>query len=485
MAQGQGERSGITRNKHLERACKHVTDLWFPVNIEFFRKIREGIRSGRFSSDVKPLINELKTDLSLFTYCLRELLLVIKATEGAVPVKDPLALFEDAGVEALSRILNVESAAISRHSFEVMSPSQNQRINETMITATTAEVLSEHTGLPGSTGFTAGLMRQLGHTLIAWNYPTVFERAMTSVQEGEDLDLAIARVLGFTPALLATTLVQSWGLAPEICAAIGESTARTEDMEGIGQKLAKLCDVGQKLARANNPELYPTAVSDWNTAVREIESHLGPDGMKIIRDRLAENCRNYAQQIPKAFQGKLAFDPEARIKSHRYEELARGNTHISQCDDRTQKQLQAFYEVVAKGEEVQKVLRLLLHQVLPTAKFTGTCVYTIDPATSMLIPQINIGRLRLRGPIPASYTPHTEATNFIAQAFDCGTPIVQSAAVEASDGVAAIAGGLGTEQRIGVLYVEIPATAYSANTQLALTHFRACAQALVDCLGVK
>jgi hypothetical protein len=204
--------------RHLERALRHVSDYWFPVNPVLLKKIKDGFLDGRYELDIDFLVEDLKADFSLFTYCLRELCRTAEAQENS---PNPVSMMRNAGLPRLREILCVDQGKISRHATEGHHNSQLQCFETAMISASAAELLAEANGIESELGFATALLRQLGRTLIAWNYPTVYRRALHGAREGEDLDLTLSQALGFSPVLLAATLLRQWkGLSPALRLAV-------------------------------------------------------------------------------------------------------------------------------------------------------------------------------------------------------------------------------------------------------------------------
>jgi len=59
-------REGVFIERRMTRACKYVSDQWFPINPLILTELRSGLESGRFDNDLKPFTTELKRT-SLFS----------------------------------------------------------------------------------------------------------------------------------------------------------------------------------------------------------------------------------------------------------------------------------------------------------------------------------------------------------------------------------------------------------------------------------
>src|SRR5690606_6925283 len=104
----------------------------------------------------------------------------------------------------------------------------------------------------------------------------------------------------------------SWGFRYEALADLGvideESALERDLVQAVGENIARLCRIGECLARASRPDVYPDARDAWEAAKIEIESRLGPDGLTLIRQRFSENCEEYLDLLPEAFRPGLVLD---------------------------------------------------------------------------------------------------------------------------------------------------------------------------------
>ena len=482
---------GSFADKRLKRACQHVSDLWFPVNGALLAKIRDGLRTGAYERDIELLLGEVKSDLSLFTYCLRELSKLLKQEQAAVgSLANPIEFLRNAGLQRLRKILDVNENTVSRHALVTMSSFQKVRLEEALVSASTAEVLATDAGLDPVVGFSAAILRQLGHTLIAWNYPTVYQRALGSLKRGTDLDVEIARVLGFTPSVLAGAIIQEWGIHPELKSVVTAEVPVDEDAIGsevpaIAQTLTTICKVGEALARANHPDTYPTALEDWRFAKSEITQRIGEEGLSAIKERFAESCISYVELVPQVFRGGMILDPEVQVLKHRQGTLLDHNPYVAQCQPDLRARLQELYERIAAGPVDKTNIRVLTHEIIPAAGFRGGCVYTVDPANRILIPQLEMKPVRMRRVAAVPFRDFDDSGDVIATAFQCNAPIAQHL-LEPREGVGGfIAGVLGFSQRVGVLYLELPEDAVDDAEANYTVHFKAIAQALNDALGLR
>jgi len=482
----QNETGSHAGERRLRRAKEHVLKRWFPVNTGMLEKIRCGLNEGAYDLDLDFLIVDIKADFSLFTQCLGRLTAMLRDEGAALPADmNPISVFQCAGIERIRRVICDEIPAAGEHSFETMSEAQFARLQQAMVSASTAEVLSEQQNIHPHLGYSVGLLRQLGLTLIAWNYPKTYSRALA---QQNDLELELSRALGFSPALLAESLVREWGLGEDICGAVGDSPpgAAGAGMSQVGLRLQKICQIGEALARANDPEHYPEARSAWESVRRQLISVLGSDSLKLIQQRVQENCAAYVSNYPELFQGIEELDPVKRLVPEERAGAALRNPWIKCCSPRLKRQLIELYERLGTHEIDRDAVSYLVKELIPLGGFTGGCIYVIDPSSGMLMPRVKIGLPRLLSCVPLPSKPEErDDESPIHAAFACSAPIMETALPGSSGLLSYIAASFGGSRKVGVLYLEMPDVSLRATDPSRLQRFKALLQALNDCLHLR
>ena len=482
-------------NQHLELAIKNCAQSWFPVNAQVLQSVHEGIKERKYQSNRESLIADLKSDYALLGSTIKRL--VARQAGEAAPTLSPIAMIEQASISDLIEILDVDEEQISTHRMMEVSAFQTQRLKHAMIAATTAEAISDAHDLDPELGYSCGLLRQLGLTLIAWNYPHVYKRVLSTLKPGEKLDAALSKILGFSPNMLGISLAREWGLAPELRAGMGDSTAREQlagrsDAQTIASGLDQICKVGEALARASDPEHYPSAKQDWSEAKAQIEAALGPEGLKIVRDKLEQNCKAYAKSSPDLFKFNANFSATPQVTTPttaagvtKPRDLYKHNHYTKQCSDEVQDKLRALYANVDGITLAKENIDMLCKQILPLAGFTRGCIFLIEPDTQTLVPRLLLGGAAQEKFRTVNYQQPSSEFDPIVSAFRCQYPIMEQNVRIDDREVSYVAGVLGDAQKAGVLYLEIGdqlANDLSANI---LGTFKALRQALNDCLSLR
>ena len=480
-------RAKIAINPRLDRAVLHVTDHWFPTNPVTLQNIQKMLSAESGTNDAEQLVKYVKSDASLFCRCVRQLAKMIEKDEITETQADPITQLESLETEKLRELLTTVVSEKSSHTLGSASQLQLSRLGEVMVSATTAEVLSESAGVSSSLAYSAAVLRQLGYALIAWNYPSIYQRCVASLKQGRDLDLEITRALGFSPSALAISLLRRWGVSSELRATISieELEDYTAEARAVAGTVAGICKIGETLARANNPELYPNAPNEWATACQEIEARLGPEGMRLVQEQLVEVCEGYIASVPHLFRGAQILAPQMLPASSTVINPEHKNRFLSKCAPLVQQGLNDMYRLLSmRGTPQPEPLRYLIKEVVPSAEFVGGLVYTLEPSTSMLVPQLDFGVVSLT-PKPLAYDEISAPDSLPTSVFKELTTEVSTRKLPDGSDITAIAGVIGYSQRIGVLDLELKREVYFSRSEQHLIHFSAFIQALNDALFLK
>jgi len=469
--------SSTARDRRLERACEHVSRLWFPANPALVARIRTGLGEGSYDLDIDFLIEEITDDFALFTWCLKGLSALVAEEWARLPSRhNPVEMLRLAGVANIRRLFEQGGGAVSTHDIRNSADFQVARLRHAMVSACAVEAIAPTFEIDREIGFSTALLRQLGLALIAWNYPTVYRRCLGELRGAgsASLDDLLSRALGFAPTVLAVAIVDQWGLSPEVQAAVG-SNGQAE------APLDRLCRVGEALARANEPEVYPHAAGDWHLARGEIEGALGHEGVKVIQERAREAIAHYEEELPKLFRQKIELDPDRRIHRARESLLLESNQAARSCSPEVRKLFRELYGTIQPGAVDRATIDQLVREVVPACGFTGGIIYIVDPSTMTLVPRLRFGAVELRLPVNIPCGQFLESSDAIVTAFRCHSPITE----QGKGHLGFMAGSIGLEQRAGVLYLEAPDRSLREDDRALFTRFRAVRQALHDCLALR
>lgn len=458
--------------RRIDRALQHVLKPWFPINQEVLQLVRKRFAEGDYDKAPGELLKDLKSDFALFTLVVKELLQVGKC-EGATAatLHNPVELIKWAGPKRIIALLSNDKKLPATHSLHWSEPFQISRLRETAISATTASLLSEKKNLDPEMGFARGVVREIGLNLIAWNYPTLYAKVIEGLKPGQNLDDELSKELGFTPTLLAVRIMR-----PEV----DEEDPQVEEIERQWNLYDDLCEIGEALARAEHPETYPSAENDWQKAEAFLSETVGEDAIQLVKGRAQETTTRYEKSLPRTFGSVAAFNPARNIRVHNKMARVIDDALLKQCPQAVQAALKALYADMDGQRVSRTAVEILIKNIIPQAGFTGGCVFVIDPTTLTLKPRTVIGRVALRSTTDVALDPGDHAVSALT---NTETLVVDSTEVLSPTGLAGIYHALGEQRKVGVLYLESPASGDSPESrQKALVTFEAMRRALSDVL---
>lgn len=462
-------------DRRIDRALQHVVRPWFPINQDVLAIVRKGLSDNSYQKEASKLLNDLKSDFALFTYVVKELG-IQGMTENLEPkiLNNPIELIRWGGTARIADILSPDKKLPSTHSLHWSEPFQVQRLRETAVVASTASVLSEKKDLDPEVGFSRGVIREIGLNLIAWNYPTLYSKVLNNLTAETTLDEELSKELGFTPALLAMRVLRP------------ENPVKPEGEAGPGEEnwamYDELCSIGEALARAENPETYPSAQNDWKQANQYLNDNAGSGAIELIKERAVEQSKRYQEVLPEVFSTLATFDPKKAIETHERMSAAIADKDFRLCPPHIQEALRSLYTDL-NGYSVNKAaIQTLLKSIIPQAGYTGGCVFVVDPSTASLKPRTIIGEVNLRTISNVSLEPGDIAVTALSQ----GAPIFQFDDKNTVSSLEGIYSSLGSARKVGVLYLERPTTGILIqNDERELGTFNILKQALCDILHLK
>jgi hypothetical protein len=335
-------------------------------------------------------------------------------------------------------------------------------------------------------------VREVGLNLVAWNYSSLYGRVLRSLSKSSSLDIELSKELGFSPSLLALKF-----LRPRI----DDTQAEAQQILQSWKTLDELCDIGEALARASNPEAYPSAENDWKKANEYLQSTVGLTGINLIKARAMESTLVYRRALPDTFPTLDDFNPAIAIKKHQKSQL-RENPYLPMCPPDVQAAIRRVYAQMPRNSVNKAAIELIIKEVIPLAGFTGGCIFLVDPSSMSLVARTVIGSVTLRTlnpvPLPRTQGSHMDTlvgdvltTNihltddFARVAFDSDQPLMQRSSVVGPQARTGIYGRLGKERRIGVLYLEAPEATFTTSGLKTVKIFRAIHLTLCHALFVE
>ncbi len=429
----------------IQIALTHVTNSWFPMGVESGEVIRNRLIKNSYRSSPEILLKDIKQDFALFTHCVRSL--VSDSKKKGEPLENifPVNLLEATDVQQLVSIANKSPHSLSLHGASRGTPAQTKTLVNPIASAVIAEALAPAMGLPRDLAFSCAILRQLGLTLIAWNYPTVFGRALSSSDKEPSLDSALNKRLGFSPSLLGLAIAKEWAIAPLIRVGMGDAALeeRLSPEELLSaQSLKKICRIGEALTRAHDPISSARAQKRFDEAVIEAEKLLGDNALKTIRDSLGEHCEYFIGALPRELKPDYVTSIYSAEENSESAEKGKVPAAVLAC-------LKKISSEASKESSDDHTLNMILHELFPLAGFKTGCVYLVAPETLSLVPRLALGSARLN----TFSSVQIGSLKPVGQAFKTRAPLLEIKEDLGKEAIGFIVGGLGKSSISGVLYV--------------------------------
>ena len=469
-----GFKSDGSDNRRIERALQHVVRPWFPINQDVLTSIRKNLDEGSYATAPQQLLHDLKADFALFTFVVKELgILGMQEKINEKILNNPVELIRWGGLDRIAEIIAPDKKLPATHSLHWSEPFQVARLRETAVIASTAAVLSEKKDLDPEVGFSRGVIREIGLNLIAWNYPSLYSKVLNNLKPDSTLDEELSKELGFTPSLLAMRV-----LRPENP---DQPEGKPLPDETSWAAYDELCEVGEALARAENPETYPSAQNDWQKANQYLTENAGTGALELIKERAVEQARKYQEALPEVFNSLENFNPKRNIDVHARMKAVIADQDFRVCPPHVQEALRTLYNEIDGYAVNKNAIQTLLKSIIPQAGFTGGCVFVIDPSTACLKPRTIIGQVNLRAISNVSLDPGDLAVAALGThgpLFD----IKEDALPLPLEGIYS---ALGEQRKVGVLYLESPKTANEEPEGKTIGTYNILKKALCDVLHLK
>lgn len=469
--------------ERLVSAVRDLSDQWIPIQSHTTDILRQRFDEGRYACSRAHLAHDIRQDPGLYLYCVKELAQRLPSSNHT-----PLELFFQAPLEWLYEI--IQSAPQAR-SLDSVTQAQASRMKETMVAAVTSELLSPSVHLDPELGYTTSLIRHLGITLAAWNYPDIYEKALKNCgNDCTQLDSTLKEAIGFSPQALGSTMARQWRLCSEIQDALKPSTdtntafsnsQRLVRHENPGTKLRKICEISDTIARALQPNRYKDQDKALHHAQTELIRQLGNGALKQVsqtaRERLMRYS-NYELHMPAvATTEELKRVVAASVHS---DELMKQNEYLSKLGETQRQALIAVYKQFTPHEVAREALRTLVKEVIPQFGFSAGYVFLYSPKQNALSATLTIGEPSSYAPKHLSLRLDMNRNNIAFAAYSMKSTLRTELRIPGASVSTAFAGRLGNGQAIGVLYLESNAATLSLSSDVdPITRFKA----LQSCLA--
>lgn len=463
----------------LELVCERVVDGWFPLDPALLMLIRRRLEEGYYEDSIDKLREDLSQDFSLYTFCLKEL--VRLARDRGHPEAQLEQIFASVSLNEYRQLLAMDEQMFSAYPLHEMSPSQAARLAESMMSAEVARSLSHSFNIAGELAYSCSLFRQLGTTLIAWNYPSVYKVAVERCERPGDLDGILSEMLGFSPADLGLTLAHSWNLPQSLV----EGLSSNPQESSVGETLQKICEMGELFAQIQLQNSYPNRRGDWNEGLSEITSYLSEEELTLISEKVASSCAHYFRAVPDIFTWPLTSAKRVRPPRTTFEEYLYHNPFIKHCPLPVRGKLMQLYHELKPGVVRRELVELLVKEIIPEMRFSSGCIYTVESSAARLVPRLVIGSGGKENFRSYDFAAPYAANYSVVAALRSEIPVEERTVRPDGSSADTISGVLGDSQKTGVLYLELSQELGHDPRAKPIIYFKAARLALMDVLMLK
>ena len=478
----------------MDAVTRSVAERWFPVNPDTLEKVQRGFKQGAYRDRPETLILDLKEDLALFLFCVRELATSKSEIEQRSGSSlEPLALLRGASLQELEAIIDRSADVGTIHRLDLASSEQASRLRESLVAVKSAEILAPNHDCDAELVFAVSTFRQLGLTLIAWNYPHIYSRTLASLQSHQTLEGELGRKLGFSPLMLGVSLAREWRVAPLVRRCMGDERAQIDEdnpaVLALVATVKKICQVGEALARLDRKQDYPEPKSGWDTIQSSLLSEFKPEQIENLLESIDRSCARYAKVLPNI----LLVSEESLSTTINRKALAGANgsavsnLYIKHLPPEQAQLLAELYRARTPGAVNRQLLDKIVRELIPALGYHRGCIYLVEVDTLSLVPRLAIGYARIGEYQAVHYLSTVEGSHPAALAYR-STTAISGAVAPAQDehpALSYVAANLGEIQKAGVLYLEHPSDQGGVAGSTGRAIFKAIVQALNDFLNLQ
>ncbi len=467
---------GVGPNKRLDDTVDHLAHGFLPVNPKILEDIRAKFQSGDLGTDRATLLETLKMDPALFLYYLKNL---PQLTNSAVPPDDPFEALKVIEQEKLEHLFSVRPGDISFHKLDKITKPQALRLQHTMVSSAAAQELATQVELPLGVAFGAAMLRQLTLSLLAWNYPAIYSRALSTCRAKEsNLEAELEKQLGVSVQQLAQRFSVLWTVGPELRRAVG--SASSDVMPRALQSVRDICTVSELFAKSKDPAHYPKAQALWEKTTQELTTPLSPEFDDSVKRMVRISAQHYADASEQIFSAPL-FEEFHEVPATVVVDslVAKKNPYVARCPEELRTFFRAIYEGCKFAEVNVDGIRVLVDHLIPAAGFSRGCLYLLDGDSRNIRPALRIGD------VPLAHYPTTwpDDGSKVAAFIRSSVPSTWEGQGLSGRYGEVIVAGLNGDKLSGVLYLELTPPEGEKRELKHILHFNAIRRAFLDCLG--
>ncbi len=446
-------------------------ELWkdsLPPNPQALSRAQQLVRQSKVNH--KELAKEIIADPGLGLHYLKK---VRALGESDIMPADPLELLPSLSQEQLLEIFDKPAEAISKHDMKKATPAQLLRMQHSYISAKASANLSRQMSVPEGQSFTLSQLAQITLNLLAWNYPSQFQRALLYKRRYRtDISETLNSLIGVDPKALNTKLIKTLGLPIRFI----EDLKTLQNTKNVGlqnpSEPIALVQAGELLARANDVEHFPEALNQWS----EVEDQIDRLGLESPRIEIEHEIKNFMSElgVENNLPFKSALFPlkEAVIQAKQLS--SDSNPFIRKLPQSLQDDFRSIYQIIHKDTFSAAGLKFLAEKVAGSTGVHSGYLYLLKPDNQTLSVTLNFGQYKKK---------HRDlqitSNDPVAQSIFSAMPLT----IELDDKLVLVCCSLQNCKKQAVLALEWDVSRYASIATYATPLLQAFAFTLVDVMG--
>ncbi len=461
-----------------------LLEQWTPLHAGIFSDLQRSASQSEAGISEEETLEAIKADPFLYCWLLtKNARSVTKKSYGA---SEPLGRQV---VETLHWANDFNVSPRQLHSHSVASLIQQRATRKTLTRTAASDVLAPYFKVDSDAAYAVSALRELGHSLIVWNYPRIYAHAVEHVERQVPdqkervrlLDQRLTKVLGFSPYTLSLAIAQHCQLSPEIQIGVGHSAERlsaTPEIAAVGSTLAKVAQIADIFAQSTMPEAGEEVTTRWDRMRAELLPLLGASGLSMLNDACTLVLQRYADVLPELASHPIT-PPIKKAAPRPHTQLFIQNLYIPHCSIELKELLHVTYARLDPRIVSYETITELMQLVAPKAGFTDGAFYLLNPDLIQLEPRVKLGA-KTDALVAIPYRDKRFSAHPVARTFLGKAPVIEG---HSSPEKISFSGIIGSAQRVGVLYLEATMDQPNQNVRPRM-HFKALQQTLTDCLNV-
>ncbi len=475
----------------LVKATEYTCREWFPCKDSSIRELDIFFDNKNSEISVTEIFNLIREDASLYIRFLAEFSDFYVG--GHPQSKKDGNIFSTITPEQLRTAYSKVKKLKSRHSYSSLTDFQKIRLNEMIVAATATSYIGKNKNINADFTFSSALLRQLGHTLIAWNYPQIYANVTSSSKTLTVLENDLRKSLGFTPSMLGYAVTDKLGLSKyfgDVLPTEGNvyrSNFKSKPKNNLQSQVSKICEIGEALARSINPNLYITSSADYQSAVKKLTTSLGPNSLEEINSLLTfeinitqEKKVGFLEESNYVLPHLAELDTLGEEVGLNREELLRLNGYVDVLPSQLYNEVAVLYSAINEDSDLRLNTKTFVKKILPKTYFSSTKIYLLDSIERKIHAAFISGKAESKIVKPNTFS-LTGLDNFFGSAISLNTPIREVVNTEDGKSLSIIGCSLG-DPAIGVLVVEIDNSHHESLE--TMSYFKAIRNLLCDCLNI-